>query len=261
MRRAVGRERLIQQFEGTYHPSIQVCERGDVRFMRFGPRGGWQGAVKGSDWSKPVFAYQRAFLSLLKAIGQPERFLSLGVGTGTSMRNVQAQSPDTELYGIEIDQHVVDAAIAFFDSPSHKEANYWIGDGVAFLCNVDLSFDFIFVDAYLTDQIYNPCLDPAFATVLSAALVPDGVAVCNLITRFPNGRRVAAFLAAAGQLFKYVAVLPVGPPVWGVEQNALAVLTDSEDVIKEWKRSIPMCEELSRVERVLWPLRMKSMNR
>lgn len=251
----MGNERIIQKLAGHYHSDIQICERDDTRFMRFGSRGGWQGAVKGTNWRTPVFAYQRAFLSLVRAVQPPKRFLSLGVGTGTSLRHVKFESPETELFGIEIDQSVVDVAIAYFDSPSHKEANYWIGDGVAFLCNVDLQFDLIFVDAYLKDQIYNPCLDPAFATVLHAAVMPDGVVVCNLITRFPRKGKVAAFLQAAAGLFQHVCVLPVGLPIPGVEQNTLAILSNDPNLKSALRRSIKRSVELSWSERFLWPLR------
>ncbi len=242
---------------GEHYPQIEVIEEGNIRFLRFGSHGGWQGALHMQRPDFPVFPYQRGFHSLVNAMSNVGRFLSVGVGTGTALRTVHQAFPECELYGVEIEQAVVDIATHYFDSPSHQLANYWIGDGVAFLCNVDLTFDFIFVDAYLSNRIYSPCLDPAFPEVLAAALTKDGVAVSNVIARFPLRGPAFDFVEAAKEHFESVVVLPVGNPLF--EQNMLVVFAKQEALLSGWLASIRESKALRLVERVSWPMRLHAL--
>lgn len=243
---------------GEHYPQIEVIEEGNIRFLRFGAQGGWQGALHTQRPDIPVFPYQRAFHSLVNAMPEREKFLSVGVGTGTALRTVHQAFPRCELYGVEIEQSVVDIATHYFDSPSHEVANYWIGDGVAFLCNVDLTFDFIFVDAYLSNRIYSPCLDPSFPKVLSAALTDDGVAVSNVIAKFPLRGAAEDFVEAAKEYFSSIMVLPVGNPLF--EQNMLVVFAKQEKVLEGWLANIRQSKALRLVERVSWPMRLHSLS-
>lgn len=252
-------EEMVLQTVGTVHSAIEVIEQNRVRYLRFGARGGWQGALSLTDDNQLIFPYQRAFWSLLQAIDPPKRFLCLGVGVGTALRSVRTVFPDCELYGVEIDESVVSIAIEHFKSPSHRDVNYWIGDGVTFLCNVDLDFDLIFVDAYMRNQVYSACLEPAFANVLHAALTPSGVAACNLITSIPPSGSVRRFVDAAAAEFASVHLLPVGVPL--SEQNSLCALAKQKDALTEWPRAVRQSERLSWLQRVSWPSRLQVVNR
>lgn len=245
---------VIFSGKGTVHAQVEVLQRGTVRYLRFGPQGGWQGALDLAA-DDIVFPYQRAFASLVGSRPPVSRYLSLGVGTGTSLRSVRKAHPAAEMYGVELDQSVVDLAIHYFNSPQHTDVNYWIGDGVDFLCRVDLQFDLIFVDAYMRDHVYDPCLQPDFAAVLHAALVEDGVAATNLIARWPFRGAVRDFLDAAEQLFEAVWLLPVGVPL--TDQNMLVVLSKSTATGSAWRQEMAGGAALNISERVLWPLRLR----
>lgn len=248
---------ILYNQPGQRHKAVQVLEQGQQRLLRFGDGGGWQGALDMKRPNRPVFPYQRAFSSLVWSLSRVERFMALGVGTGTALRTVQQAFPHCDLYGVEIDEVVLDVAIRFFGSPSHNEANYWVGDGVTFLCTVDVTFDLIFVDAYLSNQVYAPCLDPTFVHVLDAALDRDGTAVCNLITVFPPRGQVRGFIDQACAVFPYVAVLPVGFPM--TEQNALLVLSKSERVPKQWRFALSRAPQLRWLDGLTWPMRVRSI--
>lgn len=250
-------ERVVLQTVGQVHPAIEVVEQNHVRYLRFGPQGGWQGALSLTDSAQLIFPYQRAFWTLLKSLPAPRRFLSLGVGSGTALRSVRTLFPDCEMYGVEIDESVVSIAIEYFDSPSHQDMNYWIGDGVTFLCNVDLDFDLIFVDAYMRNQVYSACLEPAFSKVLAASLTDEGVAACNLICTVPPKGAVGRFVAAAEAEFSSVELLPVGIPM--SEQNTLGVLTKQTSLRAPWLSAIRSSERLTWLQKVTWPNRLQSL--
>ncbi|WDL97096.1 spermidine synthase [Alicyclobacillus sp. ALC3] len=248
------RESTLLTTSGQVHPTIEVIEQNHIRYLRFGHNGGWQGARSLTCPDELIFPYQRAFASLTNSLPTVDRFLSIGVGIGTALRTVLHNHAACDMYGVEIDETVVNVAIEYFDSPSHRDVNYWIGDGVTFLANVELTFDLIFVDAYMRNQIYSACLEPAFATVLYAGLTDNGLAACNIISSTPPTGQVRAFLDAAQDIFAEVLLLPVGVPF--AEQNTLAVLSKRAGIAQDWIQQIRSATELSWLQRVSWPNRL-----
>jgi spermidine synthase len=248
---------IVFRARGSVHPDIQVVERGHIRYLRFGSFGGWQGAMDLQHPDRPVFPYQRAFASLVAALPQGvlKRFLSLGVGTGTGLRVVHRLHPGCALYGVDLDERVIDAATTYFAAPS--DATYCVGDGVAYLAASDQPFDLIFVDAYLSDRVYDPCLYPDFVELLQYRLSTCGVAACNVIAAAPIRGAVKEFLDAALRCFPEVQLLPVGMPL--TEQNMLAVLTRCPHMLSAWKRTIRHSRWLAWMERTIWPLRLRRL--
>jgi spermidine synthase len=249
-------ERVVASITGSVHEQIQIVERGHLRFMRFGPRGGWQGAESRRQ-ARPVFGYQRAFASFVHSLSGIDSFLCLGVGTGTALKTVRASFPGSALYGLELDEQVVNAAIRYFGAPRQDEATYWIGDGVLMLCQLDMKVDLIFVDAYMEDRVYGPCLHPNFPQVLCAATSSTGAVVCNLITRHPIRGAIREFLENCCVHFPGVYLLPVGPPLPFVEQNVLCVLVKDKSLISRWQREMARDPVLRALERWIWPLRLR----
>lgn len=243
------------QKPGNIHEQIQVVEYGNKRYLRFGSNGGWQGAYHTTHPNRILFPYQRAFAATISCLSNVNRYISVGVGTGTSLRTVLHQFSTAELYGVEIDERVVDLAVAYFGSPSHQQTNYWIGDGVAFLCNVDLTFDLVFVDAYMPNDVYAPTVAPGFAHVLKAALNPFGTAVMNVICRSWSRGAVGRFVDEAKTCFSVVGALPVGVP--GTDQNMLILMTNDESVRTMWPNALKQAHALHPFERWCLPFRLR----
>ncbi|MCL6548470.1 MAG: spermidine synthase, partial [Alicyclobacillus sp.] len=154
--------------QGSTHRQVEVIERRGIRYLRFGKYGGWQGALDLNREDRLVFPYQRAFASVVHTLPEVRRFLALGVGTGTALRTVASRPPAARLYGIDVDEVVLELAVRYFGCPASDETCYWVGDGVSYLFSgraTDL-FDLIFVDTYLADRMYDPCLDPGFPAAL-----------------------------------------------------------------------------------------------
>ncbi|MCF8563683.1 spermidine synthase [Alicyclobacillus tolerans] len=248
---------VLVSTSGSVHTSVQVVETGNVRFLRFGSSGGWQGALNLKDPLTPVFPYQRAFTSLLQTIRPPDTFLSIGVGTGTSLKQVQRFFPASRLIGVELDQTVLDLAVRYFDCPKYDEAQYFVNDGIRFIQTTPTKFDLVFVDAYLSNRIYSPCLEADFVRELYDSLTVRGVVAVNLITRFPVTGAVHKYLSAVKHTFPEVWMLPVGVPF--AEQNVLGVFAKQAEDLENWKDSMSTHANLSYVDRMIWPWRLKKV--
>jgi spermidine synthase len=185
---------------------------------------------------------------------RPRRFLAFGVGTGTSLRSVLTHHPSCELFGVELESRVIDMAIRYFDAPDREKVNYIVQDGIAYLCHTEFIFDLIFVDAYVKDKIYSPCLDPAFVHILDKALSDDGVAVCNLITRIPPTGSVRRFVEEGKKVFSESVLIPVGYPL--TEQNAVFILSKRKYSIGFWRNALRHSAVLNRWQRIVFPLRL-----
>ncbi|MBX5436148.1 MAG: spermidine synthase [Alicyclobacillaceae bacterium] len=250
-------DRSVFSGPGSLHRQVEVIERRGIRYLRFGRFGGWQGALDLRDENRIVFPYQRAFAALVEAVPAVRRFLALGVGTGTAMRTVRRCHPDALLYGVDVDEVVLRLAVEYFGCPAGRGVTYWVGDGVSYVNHAPahgLSFDLVFVDAYLADRVYDPCLSPEFAEVLHRALTDSGVAACNVIGRLPPEGALAAYLSTARRLFPAVMVLPVG---WGwAEQNMLVVFAKRPESLVKWPERLARSPALGWMQRHAWPRRL-----
>jgi spermidine synthase len=225
--------------------------------MRFGKRGGWQGAVDLSRPDRPVFPYQRAFAALVEAHGDMRKFLSVGVGTGTSIRTVRRLQPGVVAHGIEIDEAVLNIAIEYFDAPSHREVDYWIGDGIAFLTSrLIVGYDCVFLGAYMRNSIYQKSLQEDVVDALAEALVEDGVAVYNVISARYEEPSLRAFLASARQVFRTILDWPVGLPL--TSQNRLLIVTNRPNYAQSLLRHLRGASVMD-FERRLWSIRIRDL--
>ncbi|WAH39066.1 spermidine synthase [Alicyclobacillus dauci] len=226
--------------------------------MRFGKRGGWQGALDATRPDRPVFPYQRAFRALAYALPKVEYFLSIGVGTGTAMHSVLTEHPNAALSGIEIDERVLEVAIHYFQAPNHHRADYWVGDGFAFIrTNRSIRYDLIFIDAYMPTSIYQPALEPYVLDALLGRLTDGGVAVYNIIGQSMRSRAKGRFTKAAKERFSTVLDLPVGLPF--SDQNHLVILSNDNSLFERFQGRLGRAPSLSVLEHVWWPIRLRKL--
>ncbi|MCL6442843.1 MAG: spermidine synthase [Alicyclobacillus sp.] len=243
---------------GGQHPRVQVIQRDGIIYLRFGPAGGWQGAYDPQRPERIIFPYQRAFSALVAALPPLPSFLSIGVGTGTSLRTVSTYHPGCRMVGVELDRTVVDLAIRYFSAPNHEQADYYVGDGVQYLKQIPSAFDLIFVDAYLSNRVYTPCLAPDFAALLARSLTKDGVAACNVIATYPFTGQAKGFIQAARSEFPSTLALPVGLPFG--EQNILVVLSRNTEIERRWRQELSRHSRMALWQRWIWPLRVRRLD-
>lgn len=249
---------IIYSEQGTIHRQIEVVEQKQLRMMRFGKRGGWQGARDMSRPDRPVFPYQRAFRALVHTMDEVKTFLSIGVGTGTALHSLLAEYPDAVLQGVEIDQTVLDVAIHYFDAPNHRRADYWVGDGIAFLrADLPMRYDMVFIDAFMRNDIYQPALSPEVIQALPNAITAHGVVVYNVIGFSMRHSTLGSFTEAAKQNFAHVMELPVGLPF--SDQNRLVILTNDDVFIKRARKRMGEVSVMGPLERIWWPVRLRRL--
>jgi spermidine synthase len=252
------KETILYQAPGRVHNVVQVVQRGNTRYLRFGAGGGWQGAIRLDRPDCPVFPYQRAFLALTRSLmpDMVRNFAALGVGTGTALRTVARIHPHCRLHGIEVEERVVEVAKAYFGAP--QNALYQIADAVHHLASPGESFDLVFVDLYSKNRIYEPCLQPEFAEILRHRTTRGGAVACNLI--FPPVRPgpVRDFIEALCTMFGRVMQLPVGVP-WS-EQNVLVIAGGPDHLTSSMRRAILDEPCLRAWERWSWPLRLREVH-
>jgi spermidine synthase len=246
---------LLFEEKGIIHKRVQVIQDGHLRYLRFGENGGWQGALHMKTPSRIIFPYQRALAALVSSLPAIDSFFSFGVGTGTALRTVQSIHPKCRLFGVDIEQSVIEAAITYFSAPSYEEATYFVGDGIQFLSSQTILFDLIFVDAYLKDGIYSPVLDPAFLANLGYHLTKTGTVVFNIIGRFTGSLTSIPFYRTLHDLFGHVVIQPVGLPF--TEQNALVGASRIHEFYYSWRRETWKSPWLRKKERFVQPFRFR----
>lgn len=228
--------------------------------MRFGKGGGWQGAMDETRPDRPVFPYQRAFQCVVAACSDVEAFLSIGVGTGTALHAVLKSHPNASIYGVEIDETVLNVAMSYFNAPDYKRVDYWVGDGFSFVRNnAHLNYNLVFVDAYMRNAINQSAATVDTMNLLASQLRPDGAIVYNLIA--PSLHTVfdsrGDLIQAAKRRFESVIDFPVGIPY--TEQNRLLVITRDTTFMQRLRHAITHSPYLSIFERVVWSLRVNQV--
>lgn len=246
---------LLFEKKGNIHKRIQVIQEGHLRYLRFGENGGWQGAFHTKTPNRIIFPYQRALAALVSSLPSVGSFFAFGVGTGTALRTVKAIHPACKLFGVDIEQSVIETAITYFSAPSYEEATYFVGDGISFLQNQSVQFDLIFIDAYLKDKIYSPVLDPVFLEDVRNHLTKAGTVVFNIIGRFSGSLMHQPFYQTLHKLFGHVVIQPVGVPF--TEQNALVAASLTKNLHQLWRSQTWKAPYLRPKERFFQPFRFR----
>ncbi len=172
----------IFRAESSYQP-IYVGEQKNVRFLRFGGEAaGWQGALIVDRPERLYFPYQQAFSLYSAWLPDVRSFLSIGVGTGTSINHVQRVHQDVKITGIEWDPVVIETARRYF-GVSQDAIRLIEADARIVLPTMRETFDMIFLDAYFRERTPKTFFSPVYQQVLADHLRIGGLLVINVIAR------------------------------------------------------------------------------
>lgn len=122
---------------------------------------------------KLIFPYEQAMSLAAAIVPQPRRGLLLGLGGGAMSRFLAAYFPDCALTIIESDSTIIDLARRHF----RIEGEILQEDGIQFVSETKLRFDFILVDIYGSEGFNAPPLD--FWDRCAAILEPRGSFAIN----------------------------------------------------------------------------------
>lgn len=187
---------------------------------------------------EPVFSYYRAFDHAFSLRPDTHRVLMIGGGGYAWPKHVLATRDDVSLDVVEIDASVTEAARRWFFLDEamalHPDRCRLItGDGRAVLeagaVSAGEPYDAIVLDAFEGAEPVRALATVEAARAVRANLVPDGLALANVVSAEAGAdieflRDIAASFA---EVFDHVHVIPCEDDPFAVEDNYLLVATDA----------------------------------
>jgi spermidine synthase len=159
------------------------------------------------------YSWDALSVAALLAPEPPRSILLLGLGGGTSTRQLRSFLPHTRLVGVEIDAAVIDLANKYMELGTQVVESH-IEDAYAFLARSNEKFDAILDDLFLCgpdDVVRSRVPHGDTLALLRARLTPGGVLVANLITDTGEHKNVRAATRKAF-LDAFPSVRVVTPP-------------------------------------------------
>ena len=147
----------------------------------------------------PLFVEQPAPLTIANA-------LIIGLGGGTSAKQLTAGYGAIPIDGVEIDPEIVRVGREYFDM-NEPNLNVIVNDGRYVLRTTTTTYDLIAVDAYEQPYIPFQLTTQEFFTEVNNALSPTGTAVMNVGRTSTDYRLVDVMASTMKSVFRYVYVL------------------------------------------------------
>lgn len=198
----------VYRKDSQYH-RITVADSDDSRFLRFN-----SSFQSGMYLSRPFelrFEYN-TYLNLALAYQPSARdVLMIGLGGGSSQKQMWRDFPTLEITTVELDPTVRDVAYRFFELPRDERLKVVVDDGRRFLATDEQQWDVIILDAFYADAVPFHLATAEFLDLIRARLRPGGVLATNAIGALtgPQSRLFRSFLRTYQHSFPAVAVHPV----------------------------------------------------
>ncbi|MHC4325748.1 MAG: fused MFS/spermidine synthase, partial [Planctomycetota bacterium] len=138
------------------------------------------------------------------------RYLLLGGGGGTSVRQLSQFFPQLSIDAVEIDEQMIAIGKRFFELPENNQVSYHIADARPFINNNQQSYDVIGIDLFAgmgTIPFYVATQE--FFTKVAHALKPDGSLVMNVFDPAPEKPVLSAVANTLASVFPSVYQLSV----------------------------------------------------
>ncbi len=137
---------------------------------------------------------------------QIDNALIIGLGGGTSSKQISVGYGPVPIDGVEIDGEIVRAGREYF-AMNEPNLNVIEADGRYVLRTTTTRYDLIAVDAYEQPYIPFQLTTQEFFTEVSEALTPEGVAVMNVGRTSTDYRLVDVMASTMRSVFKFVYVV------------------------------------------------------
>jgi spermidine synthase len=221
-------EGVIARDESSYN-YLQVAEVGDARVLIV-DWGAFSYYCPGSFRTHQYFDY--LLLAPLLRAEPPDEWLRdvlvVGLGSGTTAKQITQAYGPLAIDGVEIDPAIVDLGQRYFDM-TEPNLRVHVTDGRAFLGHCGRQYDWVVVDAYQGSDIPFHLITQEFFQQIRERLRPGGVLSIN----------IAWWDADAPQLLRRVAatVRTAFPSVYAItgisRQSGAVLLAGSEDISPE----------------------------
>ena len=159
---------------------VEVSEKDGVRRMHFGSET-VQSAMRVNDPFALEVAYTRSMMAHLLFHSNPQDYLMVGLGGGSTAKWVYRNLPTAHTTVVELNPEVLSIARGYFHVPADDQRlSILIGDGAEYLHLHRAAFDVIMVDGYDEFSQAAALSTPDFYANCRAALKPHGMLVVNL---------------------------------------------------------------------------------
>lgn len=159
---------------------VEVSEKDGVRRMHFGTET-VQSAMRVDDPFALEVGYTRSMMAFLLFHPDPQDFLMVGLGGGSTAKWVYRNLPAARTTVIELNPEVLHIARGYFHVPmDDARLQILIGDGAEYLRSNPPKQDVILVDGYDEFSQAAALGTPEFYASCRAALKPHGMLVVNL---------------------------------------------------------------------------------
>lgn len=132
--------------------------------------------------------------------------LIIGLGGGTSSKQITVGYGDVPIDGVEIDPEIVRVGRKYFEM-NEPNLNVIVQDGRYVLRTTDKKYDLIAVDAYEQPYIPFQLTTREFFGEVDNALTPEGVAVMNVGRTRTDYRLVDVMASTMKSVFDYVYII------------------------------------------------------
>jgi spermidine synthase len=165
--------------EDTQYHRLSVVEDATTTFLRFD--NSLQSAMYTREPFRTRFRYTDFFHLALAYNDDAKRVLYIGLGAGSSPKQMWRAFPDVHIEAVELDPKVVEVAHRYFAVPRDERLRVHVGDGRRFLADDPRRWDAIVIDAFFADAIPFHLVTREFLELAESRLAPGGVVVTNII--------------------------------------------------------------------------------
>lgn len=169
---------------------IEIREAKGVRSLHFGSD--WvQGAMRiARPWDLELIYTREMMAALLLSAtwpAMPKRILQIGLGAGSLTRFIHRYLPDATQVVVEQSAAVVAAARQGFSLPPESgRLQIIVAEGAQWMASATETFDLILVDGFDADGQTGGLERVLFYQDAHQRLMPNGLLVCNFLSRSPN---------------------------------------------------------------------------
>jgi spermidine synthase len=165
--------------EDTRYHRLSVVADDTTRYLRFD--NSLQSAMYIHEPNRTRFRYTDYFHLALAYNSGARRVLYIGLGAGSSPKQMWRAFPDVQIDVVELDPSVVDVGRRYFHVPRDPRLRIHVGDGCRFLAENAQRWDAIVIDAFFADAIPFHLVTREFLELARERLTPGGVVVTNAI--------------------------------------------------------------------------------
>lgn len=203
----LARREVVKEARSEYNELIQIITVFDKPRLMIGGMLQSGGLVR-KIWDKAIGRLKKEGKKISKV-------LILGLGCGDCAFEVKKYYPKAEMLGVEVDKHVVEAALSYFNLATVKNLKVVTEDGGKYVEKLTKrkkpeQFDLIIIDAYLGRKMPKLFRTKKFFKALEKLLEKDGMVIYNHLFFKEYKKRAKKFIKTLETVFPKIKLQRTG---------------------------------------------------